>query len=159
MVPGLIRTLRHGDPSYIFPAGLTNDAPAIDLPPPATLSAIKATAGLVLTGATTIIFNSTGTVTVTGKIVNSSCTATTTYNNSTISKPANGVIYIQSTSTIPACNSQAQDGNATVQGTVNGQLTVAADQNVYLSGNLQYNDQPVRPGISRGVHSSTSMLG
>ena len=55
---------------------------------------------------------------------------------------------MQSTRTIPKCNSSAQDGNATVQGTVNGQLTVAADQNIYISGNVQYNDQP-SPGISR----------
>jgi hypothetical protein len=144
------------DPSYIFPDGLTNSAPAITLPPASTLSTFKTAAsngGLILTGASTIIFNPAGTVTVTGNVVNSSCTSTTKYNNTTISIPTNGVIYVQSTSTIPNCHSSAQDGNATVQGTVNEQLTVAADQNVYISGNVQYNNNPITNP------SSTNMLG
>jgi len=144
------------DPSYIFPDGLTNNAPAITLPPPATLNDFETAAsngGLILTGPSTIIFNPAGTITVTGNVVNSSCTTTTAYNNTTISIPTNGVIYVQSTKTIPNCNSSAQNGNATVQGTVNGQLTVAADQNVYISGNVQYNTNPVTNP------SSTNMLG
>jgi hypothetical protein len=152
------------DPSYIFPDGITNDAPAIDLPPPATLSAIKTSAtngGLVLTGTSTIIFNSTGTITVTGKVVNTSnCTTTTTYHNTTIPKPANQDIYVQSSNTIPACTQSGQDGNVTVQGTVSGPLTVAADQNIYISGNVQYNQDP-RPTTSNpaGYPNSPDMLG
>jgi hypothetical protein len=134
------------DPAYIFPDGLTNAAPSITLPPASTLQTFQTTAasgGLILTGASTVIFNANGTLTVTGKVVNSSCGTTTTYNNTTINAPTNGVIYVQSTKTIAACHSSATDGNATVQGTVKGQLTVAADQNVYLSGNLAYNTNPL----------------
>ena len=146
------------DPSYIFPDGLTNGATAISLPPPSTLSDFLTTAssgGLILTGKSTVIFNSTGTITVTGSsVVNGK---TTTYNNTVMSKPTSGVIYVQSST-----NSHGQsnnDGNVTVQGTVSGALTVAADQNVYISGNIQYNDEPVRAGISGGDPNSTDVLG
>jgi len=145
------------DPAYIFKDGITNDASAIDLPPQQTLSAIETTAadgsGLVLTGASKVTFNPTGTITVTGNVVNSNCVTTTSYNNTTIKEPANGVVYVQSTSKVPACKSGAQDGNVTVQGTVSGQLTVAADQNVYLSGSVAYNNDP------RVDPSSTDMIG
>ena len=141
------------DPPYIFPNNeLTNNAPAITLPPASTLSNYQTAAGLILTGASTVIFNSSGTVTVTGKVVNSNCSTTTTYNNTTISAPTGGVIYVQSTGTIPNCHSSATDGNVTVQGTVKGQLTVAADQNIYISGNVQYNTNPV-------TSPSTDVLG
>ncbi len=138
------------DPSIIFPAGLTNNAPTINLPPQQTLNAIETIAsdgsGLVLTGASTVIFNPTGTITVTGVVKNSQGTVTTTYNNTTMSPPANGVIYVQS-------NQGQQDGNVTVQGTVNGQLTVAADQNIDVSGSVSYNNDPrINP-------SSTDLLG
>ncbi|MDE2027325.1 MAG: DUF4900 domain-containing protein [Candidatus Omnitrophica bacterium] len=144
------------DPSYIFPDGLTNNAPAINLPPTSTLGDFQTVAsngGLILTGKSTITFNSSGTVTVTGKVVDSSCKTTATYNNTTLSIPSSGVIYVQSTKTVPKCNSSSADGNATVQGTVNGQLTVAADQNVYIAGNVQYNTNPV------SNPSSTDLLG
>lgn len=141
------------DPPYIFPSGLTNQAPSLPLPPPATLTDFQTASNLILTGASTVIFNPAGTITVTGKVINSNCTTTTTYNNTTISIPTSGVIYVQSTKTIPNCHSNATDGNATVQGTVKGQLTVAADQNIYVSGNIQYNTNPVT------TPSSTDMLG
>jgi len=143
------------DPNYIFQEGITNQAPAIDLPPQQTLNGIKTTAsagGLVLTGTSQVIFNPTGTITVTGKVKNSLGVVTATYTNKTMTPPANGVIYVQS-------NSGQSDGNVTVQGTVSGQLTVAADQNIYLSGSVQYNDQPVRPGVPGGDPNSTDMLG
>ena len=138
------------DPSYIFQQGITNDAPAIDLPPQQTLNAIEVTAsdgsGLVLTGASQIIFNPSGTITVTGQVKNAQGTVTANYNNTTMNPPANGVIYVQS-------NAGQTDGNVTVQGTVNGQLTVAADQNIYLSGSVAYNTDPrINP-------ASTDMLG
>ena len=60
--------------------------------------------------------------------------------------PANGVIYVQS-------NSGRTDGNVTVQGTVSGQLTVASDQSIYLSGSVAYNNDP------RTNPSSTDMVG
>jgi len=151
------------DPGYIFPDGLTNKAPAISLPASSTLADFSSAAtngGITLTGASTIIFNSNGTLTVTGKVINSSCSTTSNYNKTTLSIPSSGVIYVQSTSKISACKSSATDGNATIQGTVNGQLTVAADQNIYISGNIVYQDEPPRPGIATGGDpNSTNMIG
>jgi hypothetical protein len=145
------------NPNQIFLGGIENNAPAVDLPPQPTLNAINTIAadgsGLILTGASTVIFNPTGTITVTGNVLDSNCTATTKYKNTTISAPANGVVYVQSTSTIPKCNSSAQDGTVTVQGTVSGQLTVAADQNINVSGSVAYNSDP------RTHPSSTDLLG
>jgi len=146
------------NPNVIFTAGITNDAPPVTLPAQNTLTNINAAAtannqGLVLTGTSSVIFNPTGTITVTGNVINSNCTTTTTYNNTTINAPANGIVYVQSTSTIPKCNSNAADGNVTVRGTVSGQLTVAADQNIYISGNVAYNSDPrINP-------ASTDMVG
>ena len=144
------------DPAYIFPDGLTNNAPAINLPPPSTLANFQTAAsngGLTLTGTSTVIFNANGTITVTGKVKNSNCSTTATYSNTTMSIPAAGVVYVQSSKTIPKCNSSTADGNVTVQGTVNGQLTVAADQNVYVSGDVQYNSNPTSNS------SSTDLVG
>jgi len=138
------------NPNIIFAGGIQNDAPAINLPPTATLNSIQTVAadgqGLVLTGASTVIFNPTGTITVTGKVTNSSGATTATYNNTTMAIPTNGVVYVKSTT-------GQSDGNVTVQGTVKGQLTVAADQNIYLSGSVAYNTDP------RTNPASTDMLG
>ena len=38
-------------------------------------------------------------------------------------------------------------------------MTVAADQNIYLSGSVAYNDPPVRAGIPGGDPNSKDMLG
>jgi Tfp pilus assembly protein PilX len=138
-------------PSKIWGGGLTNNADVVNLPPQGILNAIDTVAtngGLVLTGASTITFNSTGTITVTGKNVNGG--TTTTYSKKTMSAPANGTIYVQST----VVNGVSKnDGNVTIQGTVSGELTVAADQNVYVSGSLSYNSDP------RDNASSTDLLG
>jgi len=140
------------DPNQIFTDGLTLSSPEVNLPAQATLNAIYNVAndglGLVLTGASTVIFNPDGTITVTGTVTNSQGIVTTTYNNTTIQPPTNGVVYVQST---PG----QQDGNVTVQGTVSGQLTVAADQNIYVSGSIAYNKDPRDPGNS----NSTDMVG
>jgi len=130
------------DPSKIWLGGLTNSAPLVDLPPQGILNAISLVAsngGLVLTGKSTVLFNPDGTITVTGVVKNTSGTVIKTYNNSTINPPANGAIYVQSNF---VNGTSQQDGNVTVQGTVNGQLTVAADQNVYISGSVSYNSDP-----------------
>jgi Tfp pilus assembly protein PilX len=138
------------NPNIIFPYGLTNNSPNINLPALQTLNAINAIAsdgsGLVLTGASTVVFNPTGTITVTGKVKNSSGTVTATYSNTTIPAPANGVVYVKS-------NAGQTDGNVTIQGTVKGQLTVAADQNINVSGSVAYNSDP------RTYPSSTDLLG
>ena len=130
------------DPNIIFTQGITDQAPAINLPPQPTLTAIQAVAsdgqGLVLTGPSTIISKVTPSGTeelfVTGKVKNADGTVTS-YTNTQMSLPANGVIYVQS-------DAGTQDGTATVQGTLSGQLTVAADQNIDISGSVAYNQDP-----------------
>ena len=133
------------NPNEIFTDGLTLDSPQINLPAQATLGAIYTVAndgsGLVLTGPSIIFFNANGTLTVTN--------AKAGYNNTTIQPPANGVIYVQSSSP------SAADGNVTVQGTVSGQLTVASDQNIYVSGSVSYNKDP----RDQGNVNSTDMVG
>jgi len=149
--------------SIIFPQGIENDAPPVTSPVQNTLPLINAVAndgsGMVLTGNSQVIFNANGTITVTGNVINSSGVVTATYNNTTMSPPANGVIYVQtqaghtcsSTSYLPPIDPAC--GNVTVRGTVSGQLTVAADQNINISGNVAYNNDP------RTDPSSTDMLG
>jgi len=138
------------NPASIFLGGLTNNSPSVNLPPAGTLAAINTIAsngsGLVLTGASTIVFNPTGTITVTGKVKNAAGAVTATYSNTTMSPPPNGVIYVKS-------NTGTTDGNVTVQGTVSGQLTVSADQNILVSGNVAYNQDP------RTYPNSSDILG
>lgn len=179
----------YSNPAQIWQDGLQNNSPQVLLPAKQTLTAIDTAAtssGLVLTGNSTVIFNPNGTLTVTGKVVNpSNCNTVTTYNNTTIAAPtapANcpypkdshgnpincGVIYVQSSNTLTnvvngvthfLCSSPSSDGNVTVQGTVNGEITVAADQNIYVSGNISYNDPPTRFGIAGGDPNSTDLVG
>jgi len=151
------------NPAVIFPDSMTNNAPSVNLPAQQTLNAIQSVAsdgsGLVLTGASTVIFNANGTITVTGNVTNAAGTVTTTYNNTTMNPPANGVVYVQtksghtcsSTSYLPPIDPAC--GNVTVQGTVSGQLTVAADQNINISGSVSYNKDP------RTDPSSTDLVG
>jgi Tfp pilus assembly protein PilX len=172
------------DPNIIFPNSITNQAPAINLPVQSTLQLMNSVAsdgqGLVLTGGppntdsgapsaacpstgcipSTVLFNPDGTITVTGKVVNSGCQVTTVYNNTVLPAPPNGVVYIQSANTIPQCNLPSQnDGNVKVQGTVSGQLTVAADQNILITGSVAYNDPPPRLGVTGGDPKSNDLVG
>ena len=145
------------DPGYIFPNTIINQAPAIPVIPATTLADFKTAAtsnGLILTGASTILFNGSN-ILVTGKVVDPNCKTLSTYNNQSFSLPNNGeTIYVQSTSAISACNSSKNDGNATVMdngsATLNGQLTIAADQNIYIAGNVMYTSTAA---------SSTNILG
>ncbi len=125
----------YSDPKIIFPQGIINDAPPITLPPQATISLLNSVAsngsGLVLTGPSTVIFNPTGTISVTNSAAK--------YNNKTMSAPANGVVFVQDSFKNGV---DQMDGNATVQGTVSGQLTVGAAQNIFVSGSVSYNSDP-----------------
>ena len=147
-----------GDPFYQAPLTM----------PPSNL-AIKAqtttaAGGCLYTGPTRIRLLSSGQMTVKSpfsKQTNNSCPT-----NGTGNKPANGVIYVQnvpSTSTdanytsgcpysvngrthplgLPITNDitsyGCRNGDAFVEGTLNGGLTIAADNNVDITWNLQYN--------------------
>jgi hypothetical protein len=147
-----------GDPKYLAP---------LSMPP--SNSAIKAqttaaAGGCLYTGPTRIRLTSNGQMTVKSpfsKQTNNSCPT-----NGSGSLPSNGVIYVQnvpSTSTDPNYTSGCpynvngnahplglpinndittygcRNGDVFIEGTLKGQLTVAADNNVEITWNLQYN--------------------
>jgi hypothetical protein len=156
-----------GDPRYL---------PNLAMPP--SNSAIKSETaagkgGCLFTGPTNIVLNSDGTMTVTSpftKQVNGDCV-----NNGTGALPANGVVYVQSvpsattdpnytagcpysspahplpTSIITNDANQyaCRDGDVFVQGQLKGQLTIAAANNILITGNLTYS----------GGTGGTSLLG
>jgi hypothetical protein len=129
---------------------------------PATASG---TAGCMFTGPTRIQFNSAGTMTVWSPYttsVNPGC-GTAAPSNETIPVPANNVIYVQnvpSSQSTPASASCAagsiggypqsgdasitygvyncREGIAFVSGTLSGRVTVGADDNIIIVGNLTY---------------------
>ena len=118
-----------------FVDGLTLNAPTIPFPTTSMLSTLSSAAtssGLLLTGNSTVVFNSNGTINVTNSAMS--------WTNHNMPLPTNGTIYVQS-------------GTVTVQGTINGQATVGSDSQVYISGNLRYKTDPrINP-------ASTDMLG
>jgi len=155
------------DQDTTFTGGLSLGVPAIPLPPVQTLTAIKAAAsasGLVLTGPHIIQFNPNSTITYYQESV---VNGPPTDSGTTIQAPTNpancpypntpcSIIYVQSNTV----NGTSQnDGTPTVYGTVSGQVTVAADQSIYISNNVAYNDPPVRPNIPGGNPNSTDLLG
>lgn len=120
------------DPDYVN--GLTVSAPSLPFAAVSMLSNIKsaANAGFVLEGNTSVTFLADGTITVSNSDKG--------WTNRNMAAPTNKVIYVK-------------NGNATVQGTINGQITVAAEREVYISGNLVYKTDP------RTNPASTDMLG
>lgn len=143
---------RAGDPAYV---------PQMAMPPSDTTLASEATApatGCLYTGVTTIAFHDNGTMDVVSPLSKAmnGCQVGTN-----VAQPANGVIYVQNVPASPAdpnysptstcssyknqatgatgCNGDAIVGDAqAADGGVKGQLTVAAQNNVVIDGNLQY---------------------
>jgi hypothetical protein len=156
-----------GDPKYL---------PNLAMPP--SNNAIKAETaagkgGCIFTGPTSITLNSNGTMTTSSpfsKQTNGGCVK-----NGTGALPTNGVIYVQSVPSVttdpnytngcPYTNPAhplpgmivandanvfaCRDGDLFVQGTLKGQLTIAAANNVLITGNITYN----------GGTTGTSLLG
>jgi type II secretory pathway pseudopilin PulG len=156
-----------GDPKYLSNLAM----------PPSNSSIKTETAagngGCLFTGPTSITLNSDGTITTTSPFsqqVNGGCVA-----NGTGALPDNGVIYVQS---VPSASGDpnfasgcpysspahplpavlvtndanqygCRDGDVFVQGQLLGQLTIAAANNVVITGNITYN----------GGTSGTSLLG
>lgn len=147
-------------------AGDPRQLPPLTMPP--SNSSLKAeteagVGGCLFTGPTKIILNSNGTMTVTSpfsKQTNGGCPT-----NTTGSLPANGVIYVQNVPSISSdpnytagcpynvsgenhplglpidndiTNYQCRVGDVFIEGTLNGQLTVAAENNIDITWNLQY---------------------
>jgi hypothetical protein len=117
-----------------FEQGLTLSAPAIPFPTTDLLNSVKngAAQGISLTGATTVTLVSNGTMNVTNSAKG--------WNAQNMAIPANGALYVD-------------NGDVTVQGTLKGQLTIATNQNIWISGNVRYNTDPMT------TPSSTDLLG
>ncbi len=119
-----------------FQNGLTLSAPSIPFPTVDLLNSVKNGAaqasGISLTGATTIVMVSDGTMKVTNSAKN--------WNAKSMAIPTNGALYVN-------------NGDVTVQGTLKGQLTIATNQAVWISDHIRYNTDP------RTTPESTDMLG
>jgi hypothetical protein len=150
-----------------FQSGDPRSAPLLTLPPSNT--ALKGETdrsvgktGCRYNGPTRIVLNSNGTMTVTS--LNSPFTPPTgayaSCLGTNIPLPANGVIYVQNvpttqTSPAPVCQAgrnpigypipadvtsyQCAVGDAFVSGTLNGQLTIAAENNIVVVDDITYN--------------------
>ena len=94
-------------------------------------AAASAPGGLFLTGNSTIAFNANGTMNVTNSARG--------WNNRNMAMPSNEAIFVQ-------------NGTATVKGTVNGQVTVGTNRDVFIRGHLMYNSDP------RNNPASTDLL-
>jgi hypothetical protein len=152
---------------------VTNNAPIID--PPSTNSALQTLAasnGLLLTGPNCITFGN-GTISVVQPTSGTTC-QTTTATAKTYPYPANGVIYVQNSPTLPctiAYNYTSPDyttdastsgcGIAYVQGPYNKPVTVGTANDLVVTGNLSHNGATsllglVANGYVRVQHTCTS---
>ncbi len=135
---------------------LSDPASGADLPFPPANTAIRTQAdgtvggtGCLYTGPTTIVLHNTGNVgfmDVTSPATKSTNPGCGPGNN--LSLPPNGVIYVQ---TVPssaadpnysACVGAGCNGDATVNGTLAGQLTIASQNDIIINNNLVYHQFP-----------------
>ena len=118
-----------------FQNGFTPNASAITFPTDLVTSVKNGAAqaqGLSLSGATIVALVSDGTMKVTNSAKN--------WNAKSMAIPTNGALYVN-------------NGDVTVQGTLKGQLTIATNQNVWISNHIRYNTDP------RTTPTSTDLLG
>ncbi|MDQ1461738.1 MAG: hypothetical protein QOI08_3222, partial [Actinomycetota bacterium] len=160
--PGTGNTPKFGGPGKVYNTCGVPLAPHFDpgdpssgsfLQFPAANTSIKTQAdgaaggtGCLYTGPTTITVLSTGKMNVTSlktRSTNSGCAPGTN-----LRLPLNGVIYVQnvpSSSSDPnysSCSGSSCIGDVSISGVLNGQLTVAAADDIYITGNLTYNQYP-----------------
>ncbi|WP_432498585.1 hypothetical protein [Kineococcus auxinigenes] len=149
------------DPSSTSKKPLYHDP--LKMPETATQQADLAAAnGCVYTGPTSIRFLSNGRIEVVSpnsvaSQLNAGCTTgtgTSTISTAqTVNGPANGIIYVRSTTTQNNCinqfqrvtgdvtdydNNNCRAGDAFVQGDVSGQMTVTAEHDVVVTGDVRY---------------------
>lgn len=93
---------------------------------------VAAQGGLVLNGQSTVLLHSDGTMDVTNQQRG--------WNNRNVPLPSNGVVYVEG-------------GGLNIAGTLNGQLTVGANQDITITNNITYNSDP------RTNPNSTDVLG
>jgi len=113
-----------------FQQGIDLGVVHLDMPENALAlrSAAASTGGLYLTGNTTAVFNSNGTIYLTNRN-KSGCRY-----GCTVSVPSNGALFVN-------------NGTLTVSGTLNGRVTVGASQDIIIPNNIVYADDP-RDGTS-----------
>lgn len=117
----------------VFAQGMTFGVEPTTMPSQAlNLRAASTSGGLSLSGNTTVVLNSDGSMNVTNWAKG--------WNNRNMALPANGALFVNS-------------GQLTISGTLNGQLTVGASRDIVIPTNLTYATNPlVDP-------SSTDVLG
>jgi hypothetical protein len=122
-----------GGDQPVFRGTYVTSAPVLT-PPPTNTSLGRLPGVLSYTGQTRIVFNSTGN---TMSVTNGGST-------STVAVPSSGVVYIQNGACSGAYNpftvtypADSTCGNAIVSGTYTSQVTVAAENDVIIDGNLR----------------------
>jgi Tfp pilus assembly protein PilX len=100
--------------------------------------------GCLYTGNTTITLLSTGKMNVISPktlVTNAGCTP-----GNGLNLPANGVIYVQnvpsSGTNSSSCSGSACNGDVSISGTLNGQLTVASQDDITITDDLVYHQYP-----------------
>ncbi|MBI3615496.1 MAG: DUF4900 domain-containing protein [Candidatus Omnitrophica bacterium] len=107
-----------------FNGGLQLNAPAKPYPasiPAALITAAASASGKTFNGNTTLTFLANGNIQVTN--------ASAGLNNAVLPPPANGVVYVNG-------------GTLTLQGTMKGQMTVAASGDINFVDSITYSDNP-----------------
>lgn len=116
-----------------FQQGITLGSDPINMPNQAlNLRAASTNGGLRLTGNSTVVLNSDGTMNVTN--------SDKKWKNKSMAMPANGALFVN-------------NGTLTISGTLNGRLTAGATSDVILPNNLVYANNP------RTNPASADMLG
>ncbi|MFH1867902.1 MAG: DUF4900 domain-containing protein [Candidatus Omnitrophota bacterium] len=116
-----------------FQQGINLGAYPIVMPNKATkLRNAAACGGLTLTGNTTVVLKDDGTMDVTN--------ADNNWNNTNRPLPDNGALFVTG-------------GNLTIEGTLSGQLTAGAENDIIISDNIVYADDP------RANAASTDVMG
>ena len=136
-VDDYIRFYNHGNninlsqttnPPYdlpVFNNGFVFGADQSTMPTTAlSLRSAAASSGISLSGNTTVVLNSNGTMNVTNSNKNPP------WNNKNMALPANGALFIN-------------NGSLTISGTLNGRLTAGASVDVNIPGNIVYASDPV----------------
>lgn len=104
--------------------------------------------GCLYTGNTTITLKSNGKMRVTSASTRSTNAGCTPSSTTDINLPANGVIYVQNVPTTSGdpnrgpCSGTACNGTVFLSGTLKGQLTIAAQDDIVIMGDTKYNTYP-----------------
>ena len=129
-----INYMHPGTDNPYFAQPVNFNVASIPFPPNATtpLRNAAASGGNVFTGTTTITLNANGTMNVTN--------ANGGLNNKNMPIPANGAIFVQNA--VSNKGKITDYGDVNVSGTLNGRLSIGADDNINIAGNVQYNNNP-----------------